>query len=34
LPEEIALSIVSEMVLIRRGGDGLPLSKPQPARGL
>lgn len=33
-PEEIALSIVSEMVLIRRGGDGLPLSKPQPARGL
>lgn len=27
LPEEIALSIVSEMVLIRRGGDGLPLSK-------
>ncbi|MGZ8158983.1 MAG: XdhC family protein [Methylobacter sp.] len=27
LPEEIALSIISEMVLIRRGGQGLPLSK-------
>lgn len=27
LPEEIALSIVSEMVLVRRGGDGQPLNK-------
>lgn len=27
LPEEIALSIVSEMVLIRRGGQGKPLSQ-------
>lgn len=27
LPEEIALSIVSEMVLVRRGGHGEPLSK-------
>jgi len=27
LPEEIALSIVSEMVLVRRGGRGEPLSK-------
>ncbi len=26
LPEEIALSIVSEMVLVRRGGSGAPLS--------
>jgi xanthine dehydrogenase accessory factor len=26
LPEEIALSIVSEMVLVRRGGQGTPLS--------
>ncbi len=28
LPEEIALSILSEMVLVRRGGSGEPLSKP------
>jgi xanthine dehydrogenase accessory factor len=27
LPEEISLSIVSEMVLVRRGGRGEPLSK-------
>jgi xanthine dehydrogenase accessory factor len=27
LPEEIALSILSEMVLVRRGGSGEPLSK-------
>lgn len=31
LPEEIALSIVSEMVLVRRGGRGEPLSKTLPA---
>jgi xanthine dehydrogenase accessory factor len=31
LPEEIALSIVSEMVLVRRGGCGEPLSKTPPA---
>ncbi|WP_036248249.1 XdhC family protein [Methylobacter sp. BBA5.1] len=31
LPEEIALSIVSEMVLVRRGGCGEPLSKTLPA---
>jgi xanthine dehydrogenase accessory factor len=29
LPEEIALSIVSEMVLVRRGGHGVPLSQGQ-----
>lgn len=28
LPEEIALSIISEMVAVRRGGSGLPLSGP------
>lgn len=27
LPEEIALAIISEMVLLRRGGSGLPLSQ-------
>jgi len=32
LPEEIALSIVSEMVLVRRGGHGNLLSKGRPAR--
>jgi xanthine dehydrogenase accessory factor len=31
LPEEIALSIVSEMVLVKRGGCGEPLSKTPPA---
>lgn len=30
LPEEIALSIVSEMTLVRRGGQGVPLSQLQP----
>ncbi|ANE57271.1 MULTISPECIES: XdhC family protein [Methylomonas] len=31
LPEEIALSIISEMVAVRRGGSGLPLSRPSAA---
>jgi xanthine dehydrogenase accessory factor len=31
LPEEIALAIVSEMILVRRGGQGVPLSHPRTA---